>query len=149
MTMTVLDLSKYDGSAGFLVDTNIWIDCMDAGCHWHEWSVDEIQRCSEQAPLHINLAIYTELLIPGPDVEALDAMLDIYDTLRSPLPWTCAGLTAQAYLSYRRSGGTRLVPLSDFYIGAHAAAANLSILSRDVRPYRNHFPRMRCIGPDM
>lgn len=143
----MLDLARYDGSAGFLVDTNVWIDCMDASSHWHEWSIDQIQRCSEQAPLHINLVIYTELLIPGPDVTALDAMLDVYDTQRSALPWESAGLAAKAYLSYRRSGGTRLVPLPDFYIGAHAASANLSILSRDVRPYRRHFPRLRCIAP--
>lgn len=146
--MTVLDLSDYDGSAGFLVDTNIWIDCIDADSHWHEWSVDQLQRCSQQAPLHVNLVIYTELLIPGPDVEALDAMLDVYDTLRSPLPWACAGLAAKACLRYRRGGGTRLVPLPDFYIGAHAAVANLSVVSRDVRPYRSHFPRLRCISSD-
>ena len=144
----MFDLSDYDGSAGFLVDTNIWINCIDAGSRWHEWSVDELQWCSEQAPLHVNLVIYTELLIPGPDVEALDAMLDVYDTLRSPLPWECAGLAAKAYLSYRRGGGTRHVPLPDFYIGAHAAVANLSVLSRDVRSYRSHFPRLCCIGPD-
>jgi len=143
----MLDLSRYDGSAGFLVDTNIWIDCMDPDSRWYEWSVDQLQLCSEQAPLHVNLVIYTELLIPGPEVEALDALLDVYDTLRSPLPWACAGLAAQAYRNYRRSGGTRLVPLPDFYIGAHAAAANLSVLSRNLRPYRSHFPRLRCIGP--
>ena len=156
--MTTLDLSSYDGLAGFLVDTNIWIDCIDTGSRWHAWSVDQLQRWSEQAPLHVNLVIYTELLIPGPDVEALDAMLDVYDTLRSPLPWTCAGLAAKAYLNYRWQppaptpaarcwGGTRLAPLPDFYIGAHAAVANLSVLSRDVPPYRSHFPRLRCIGP--
>ncbi|NYT24335.1 type II toxin-antitoxin system VapC family toxin [Alcaligenaceae bacterium] len=146
--MTMLELSQYDGSAGFLVDTNIWIDCMDSDSRWHEWSVDQLQSCSERAPLHVNLVIYTELLIPGPDVVALDAMLDVYDTLRSPLPWACAGLAAQAYLSYRRSGGSRLVPLPDFYIGAHAAVANLAVLSRDMKPYRNYFPRLHCIGPD-
>ena len=27
--MASLSLSTYEGSAGFLVDTNIWIDCMD------------------------------------------------------------------------------------------------------------------------
>ncbi|CAM5490281.1 PIN domain-containing protein OS=Eoetvoesiella caeni OX=645616 GN=DFR37_102588 PE=3 SV=1 [Eoetvoesiella caeni] len=144
----MLDLSKYDGSAGFLVDTSIWIDCMDADSPWHEWAVDQLQNCSEQAPLHINLMIYTELLIPGPDVEALNAMLDVYDTLRSPLPWACAALAAQAYLGYRRGGGTRLVPLPDFYIGAHAAVSNLCVLSRDVKPYRNYFPRLLCIGFD-
>src|SRR5690606_36746396 len=42
-TIVMLDLSKCDGSAGFLVDTNIWIDCMDSDSHWHEWSVDQLQ----------------------------------------------------------------------------------------------------------
>ena len=148
MMTAVSDLSEYDGSAGFLVDTNIWIDCVDTGSRWHEWSVDLLQHCSEQAPLHVNLVIYTELLIPGPDIDALDAMLDVYDAIRSPLPWACAGLTAKAYLSYRRGGGARRTPLADFYIGAHAAVANLSVLSRDLQPYRRHFPRLRCIGPD-
>ena len=146
--MVVPDLSDYDGSAGFLVDTNIWIDCIDTVSRWHEWSVDLLQRCSEQAPLHVNLVIYTELLIPGPDINVLDAMLDVYDTLRSTLPWACAGLAAKAYLGYRRRGGARRTPLPDFYIGAHAAVANLSVLTRDIRPYRRHFPRVRCIGPD-
>jgi predicted nucleic acid-binding protein len=130
------------------VDTNIWIDCIGADNRWYDWSVEQLQRCSEQAPLHVNLVIYTELLIPGPDVAALDVMLDVYETRRSPLPWTCAGLAAKAYQSYRQRGGTRLIPLPDFYIGAHAAIANLSVLSRDVRPYRRYFPRLRCIGPD-
>ncbi|MFA7505421.1 MAG: hypothetical protein WCZ28_12035 [Burkholderiaceae bacterium] len=92
--------------------------------------------------------IYTELLIPGPDREMLDAMLDVYDTLRSPLPWACAGLAAMAWRGCRRDGGARLAPLPDFYIGAHAAVANLSVLSRDARPYRRRFPRLRCIGSD-
>jgi len=141
------DLSRYDGTTGFLVDTNIWIDCIDTGSPWHEWSVNQLQLCSEQAPLHINVVIYTELLIPGPDTQALDTMLDVYDTLRSPLPWSCAGLAAKAYLNYRRRGDTRLVPLPDFYIGAHAAVANLSVLSRDTKPYQDYFQRLCCVGP--
>ncbi|HWK59781.1 MAG TPA: PIN domain-containing protein [Eoetvoesiella sp.] len=143
----MLDLSQYDGSAGFLVDTNIWIDCMDPDSPWHEWSVDQLQRCSEQAPLHVNLVIYTELLIPGSDVDALNAMLDVYDTLRSQLPWACAALAARAFRAYRHGGGARHVPLPDFYIGAHAAVSNLSVLSRDVKPYRTYFQRLYCIGP--
>ena len=39
-----------------------------------------------RSPLHVNLIIYTELLVPGPDIDALDALLEVYDTLRSPLP---------------------------------------------------------------
>jgi predicted nucleic acid-binding protein len=140
-------LSRYDGSAGVLVDTNVWVDCIDAASTWHDWAIDQLQLCGEKSPLHINLIVYTELLVPGPDVQALDALLDVYDTLRSPMPWSCAALAAKAFGLYRRRGGTKLVPLPDFFIGAHAAVANLSVLTRDPAGYASYFPRLAVIGP--
>ena len=66
------------------------------------------------APLPVNLIVYTELLVPEPDVAALDPLLDqlldVYDTLRSPMPWACAGLAARAFTAYRRRGGLNLGP---------------------------------------
>ena len=145
--MAANSLANYDGSAGTLVDTNIWIDCIDASSPWHEWAVEQLQRHSERSPLHVNLIVYTELLVPGPDVGALDALLDVYDTLRSPLPWACASLTATAFALYRRRGGSKQKPLPDFYIGAHAAVANLRVLTRDPTPYRSYFPRLALVSP--
>lgn len=138
---------SYDGAAGFLVDSNVWIDCVDASSPWHHWAVDQLQACSERAPLHINLVIYTELLVPGPDVAALDAMLDVFDTQRSALPWACAALAAKAFGLYRQRGGVRRSPLPDFFIGAHAAVANLTVLTRDRKPFRSHFPRLELVYP--
>jgi len=140
-------LASYDGSAGTLVDTNIWIDCIDAGSQWHEWAVGQLQTHSERSPLHVNLIVYTELLVPGPDIDALDALLDVYDTLRTPLPWSCASLAAAAFGLYRSRGGTKPKPIPDFYIGAHAAIANLSVLTRDPTPYKSYFPRLVVIAP--
>jgi predicted nucleic acid-binding protein len=140
-------LLDYDGSAGTLVDTNVWIDCIDDGSPWHEWAVEQLQRLSGRSPLHVNLIVYTELLVPGPDVAALDALLDVYDTLRSPLPWDCAALAAAAFTVYRHRGGAKLTPIPDFFIGAHAAVANLSVLTRDPAPYRSYFPRLAVVAP--
>ena len=140
-------LTNYDGSAGFLVDTNVWVDCIDGESDWHKWAVEQLQTCSEKAPLHVNLIIYTELLVPGPDVEALDALLDIYDTLRSSLPWSCGALAAKAFGLYRLRGGARLLPLPDFFIGAHAAIANLTVLTRDPAGYSSYFPRLEVLAP--
>lgn len=145
--MVSLSLSAYDGSAGFLVDTNIWIDCMDPASPWHAWAVDQLQTCSERAPLHVNLVIYTELLVPEPAVDALDALLDVYETQRSALPWSCAALAAGAFGQYRRRGGLRHTPMPDFFIGAHAAVANLTVLTRDPTPYRSHFARLQIVCP--
>jgi len=140
-------LAGYDGSAGVLVDTNVWLDCIDAASPWQEWAVEQLQRCSERAPLHINLIIYTELLVPGPDVAALDELLDVYEVQRSSLPWACAALAAKAFGLYRHRGGQRLLPLPDFFIGAHAAVANLSVLTRDPAGYSTFFPRLALLGP--
>lgn len=140
-------LAGYDGSAGVMVDTNVWVDCIDERSAWHDWAIEQLQACSERAPLHVNIVIYTELLVPRPDVGALDAMLDVYDTLRSPLPWWCAGLAASAFALYRQRGGARARPMPDFYIGAHAAVANLSVLTRDRAGYISYFPRLAVIAP--
>lgn len=147
LAVAAADLANYDGSAGTLVDTHVWIDCIDEASAWHEWAVDQLQACSQRSPLHINLIIYTELLIPGPSVDALDALLDVYGARRSPLPWACAALTAAAFAMYRRRGGPRQLPLPDFYIGAHAAVANLCVLTRDPAPYKSYFPRLTVVAP--
>ena len=73
--MAALSLASYDGSAGVLVDTNIWVDCIDSGSAWHNWAVEQLQACSEKSPLHINLIIYTELLVPGRSAFAAPAGL--------------------------------------------------------------------------
>ncbi|MBQ1765603.1 MAG: type II toxin-antitoxin system VapC family toxin [Aquincola sp.] len=145
--MALASLASYDGSAGVLVDTNVWVDCIDEASPWHDWAIEQLQVCSERSPLHVNLVIYAELLIPGPDVRALDAMLDIYEALRSPLPWAAASLAAAAYAMYRRRGGSRHKPLPDFFIGAHAAVSNLSVLTRDPRPYKSYFAKLQVIAP--
>jgi predicted nucleic acid-binding protein len=142
-----VDLASYDGSAGYLVDSNVWIDCIDPSSQWHDWAIDQLQACSERAPLHINLVIYTELLVPEPDIAALDTMLDVFETQRTALPWAGARLAAKAFGVYRRRGGLRRTPLPDFFIGAHAAVANFAVLTRDPKPYRAHFPRLSLIAP--
>lgn len=142
-----LSLANYDGTAGTLVDTNVWIDCMDLNTQWHDWAVDGLQRLSERSPLHVNLVIHTELLVPGPDPAALDALFDVYDTRRTSMPRMCASLTAAAFGLYRKNGGTRSWPVPDFYIGAHAAVANLGVLTRDRGPYQRYFPRLQVMAP--
>lgn len=145
--MAAGSLASYDGTAGTLVDTHVWLDCIDANSQWHDWAIEQLQKLSERSPLHVNLIVYTELLVPGPSIEALDALLDVYDTLRTPLPWTCASLTAAAFALYRKRGGLKLKPMPDFYIGAHAAVANLSVLTRDPSPYMSYFPRLVVVSP--
>jgi len=67
--------------------------------------------------------------------------------VRSPLPWDAAFLAGKCFTAYRRRGGEKRSPLPDFYIGAHAAVAGLSLLTRDPARYRTYFPKLKLIAP--
>ena len=49
---------------------------------------------------------------------------------------------------YRHKGGTRDRTLPDFFIGAHAIVSGLTLVTRDLCRYRQHFPRLKLIAPD-
>ncbi|MGE0363385.1 MAG: type II toxin-antitoxin system VapC family toxin [Vicinamibacterales bacterium] len=82
-----------------------------------------------------------------------DTLEDVEDALpasyvrREALPWEAAFLAGRAFVQYRRRGGTLSAPLPDFYIGAHAAVARYTLLTRDARRYRRYFPTLRVIAP--
>lgn len=67
--------------------------------------------------------------------------------VRDAAPWKSASLVAAAYGVYRRQGGSRQKPLPDFFIGAHAAVANLSVLTRDPKPYKSYVARLSVVAP--
>lgn len=88
--LAAASLLSYDGSAGVLVDTNIWVDCIDEASPGHDWAIEQLQVCNERSPLHVNLVIYTELLVPDPDVAA--ARSEVFKSRRS----STAGIVHQA-----------------------------------------------------
>jgi predicted nucleic acid-binding protein len=67
--------------------------------------------------------------------------------LRVALPWPAAFLAGRVFTLYRRRGGACTSPLPDFFIGAHAAVSEMTLLTRDARRYRDYFPSLRVIAP--
>jgi predicted nucleic acid-binding protein len=131
-----------------LVDSNVLLDVLSPGSAWEAWSDDAIMACAEHARLVINPIIYAEVSVGYTTVEGVDLPLSLDLFAREPLPWRAAFLAAKAFEQYRRSGGTRRSPLPDFYIGAHAAVAGMSLLTRDASRYRTYFPTVELIAPD-
>jgi predicted nucleic acid-binding protein len=130
-----------------LVDSNIILDVVTEDTEWGDWSASMLAAAAHEGRLVINPLIYAEVSCGYDAVEDLDAALPSEYFTREPLPWPAAFLAARAFLAYRRRGGTRTAPLPDFYIGAHAAIADYTLLTRDARKYRTYFPKLRVIAP--
>ena len=104
------------------------------------------RRSSGLCPLVINPIIYAELSVGFAQIEELDQFLGT-DFRRDPLPYQAAFVAGKAFLTYRRRGGQKTSPLPDFYIGAHAAVEEMTILTRDTQRYASYFPTVKLLAP--
>lgn len=130
-----------------LVDSNVILDVVTEDEEWWDWSSRALASCAESSRLAINPIIYAEVSIGFTRIEELDEALGPAHFDRRPLPWEAAFLAGKCFQRYRQAGGARRSPLPDFYIGAHAAVAGMTLLTRDPRRYRAHFPKLRLIAP--
>ena len=133
---------------GTLVDSNVLLDIMTEDPVWLEWSSTALAQAAETGPLYINPVIYSEVSVRFTTIEALEDALPHQDYRRASIPWAAAFLAGKAFLDYRRSQGTKTTTLPDFFIGAHAAVAELQLLTRDVSRYRAYFPTVPLLAPD-
>jgi len=130
-----------------LVDSNILIDVMGEDPIWAERSSRALADAANGAELAINPMIYAEISVGFPTEAALENLLGSTGLRRLDLPYAAAFVAGKAFLEYRRRGGIRSSPLPDFYIGAHAAVAGLSLLTRDLSRYRTYFPQLELLSP--
>ncbi len=130
-----------------LFDTNVLLDIATADPAWLTWSEKQFRIAAAQGPIPINPIIYAELVPAFASAADLDRWLDTAVFQRLPLPYAAGWLAAQAFLKYRRGGGTKTSPLPDFYIGAHAEIEQRTLITRDAARYRTYFPRIRIITP--
>ncbi|MEX1008289.1 MAG: type II toxin-antitoxin system VapC family toxin [Acidimicrobiia bacterium] len=132
---------------GTLVDTNVLLDVLTEDETCFAGSMEALADAAEVGPLWINPIIYAEVSVRFSRIEDLEEALPPEDYRRAQLPWEAAFLAGKAFLDYRRSGGTRTSTLPDFYIGAHAAVDDMSLLTRDGARYRTYFPTVQLITP--
>ena len=130
-----------------LVDSNVLLDVATGDPDWSMWSSRALEDAANEAPLVINPLIYSEVSIGFTRIEDLESAVPSQLFRRDPLPFEAAFLAGKVFLKYRRRGGQRTSPLPDFYIGAHAAVADLRLLTRDAARYRTYFPNLELISP--
>jgi predicted nucleic acid-binding protein len=109
--------------------------------------MQQLVRRAGLGPLIIDEIIYAEVAARASSQHRLDKELhelgiDFHRISRHALFHA-----AKAFQRYRATGGSRPGILPDFFIGAHARAAGLPILTRDPRRYRTYFPEVELITP--
>ena len=133
--------------AATLVDTNVLFDFLSMDEEWFDWSSAMLARAGDAGEVVINPIVYAEVSVRYPRIEDLDAALPVEYFVRAPLPWEAGFLAGKAFARYRQRSGAKRSPLPDFFIGAHAAVAGMTLLTRDARRYRAYFPKLRLVCP--
>ena len=107
------------------------------------WLVSDNPRGSggEGAHLHQSSGLGFEL------IEDLEFALNGCSLTMLSLPKEALFLAGKAFLRYRTAGGSRSAPLPDFFIGAHAAVASLTLVTRDRGRFSSYFPSLRIVAP--
>lgn len=130
-----------------LVDSNVLLDVLTNDPDWAPWSMETLAEQADRDLLAINPIVYAEVSIGFERIEELDAALPSTAFHRLPLPWDAAFLAGKCFVAYRKRGGSRTSPLPDFFIGAHASVAGMTLLTRDAARYRTYFPKLRLVAP--
>lgn len=128
-----------------LVDTNVLIDVATEDPRWFEWSSRELARSLGR--LALNPIVYAEFSVHYDTIEEVETVLSELRMARLPIPYEAAFLAGKVFRRYRERGGKRNAPLPDFFVGAHAAVEELTLLTRDAKRYREYFPRIKLITP--
>lgn len=130
-----------------LVDSNVLLDVFTEDEEWYEWSSAALQELADSSVLVINPIIYAEVSVRFSRIEELEEALPSETFRREPLPWEAGFLAGKCFAGYSARGGARRSPLPDFYVGAHAAVRDLTLLTRDAKRYRTYFPGLRIVAP--
>lgn len=131
-----------------LIDSNVLIDILARDPDWSSWADEALIEALEDGAVLVNQIVFAEISPGFPTAEECEWALEVQGIERVPLPWPAAFLAGRAFVSYRPRGGMKRSPLPDFFIGAHAAAEGLRLLTRDAGRYRTYFPTVELIAPE-
>jgi len=130
-----------------MIDSSVLLDVVTRDPNWFEWSSEALGSAADDSELCINPLIYAETSIRFDSPKSFDDLFPESMLKREPLPYTAAFLAGRAHIAYKRRGGSRISPLPDFFIRAHAAVSGHRILTRDPRRFRRYFPSVELIAP--
>lgn len=133
--------------SGTLVDTNVLLDVATNNPVWGERSLHALESAAIRGALLINGVVFAELSVGYVKLEDVERVVAEIGLSLVDMPSAALFLAGKAFRRYREAGGPRTGVLPRFFIGAHAAAAGLPLLTRDLARYRTYFPTITLIAP--
>jgi len=136
-----------------LFDTSVIIDARDAESDLHEWAKKQIANAVAKDGAAINSIVIAEAGIKVEKREHFIRHLENIGLTLLPWPVSAAIPAARAYAIYLerlKAEGKTLkskIPLGDFFIGAHAAAENMTLVTNDPSRVATYFPKVNLITP--
>ncbi len=132
-----------------LVDTNVLVDVLEDDPEWVGWSIAQLRNLSASHDLAVNPIIFAELSLTFSAVEDLNHVIDMMHIRFLEIPREALFMAGKAFARYRRRGGQKSNVLGGFFIGAHTAVADMTLLTRDPRRYDSYFPTVKVISPGL
>ena len=136
-----------------LFDTSVVIDARDADSPWHEWAKEQIAGAGAADGAIINTVVIAEAAGGFAQRDELLEDLERMGLSFAALPVSAAIPASEAYALYRSRLKTHgkqpasKIPLGDFFIGAHAEAEGMKLVTRDPDRIKTYFPSVKLIVP--
>jgi predicted nucleic acid-binding protein len=136
-----------------LLDTNVLIYASDprsAHCRWARRTISEAVAGDGAAVNAVSLA---ELCVDDADPATVADRIRAWGVQILDIPAAAAEVSARAYVNYRErrekstGKGSPIVPLPDFFIGAHAQLMGWTLATADTDRYKTYFSRVRLKTP--
>ncbi len=132
---------------GILLDSCVLLDLFTNDPHWGDWSEAILEQYSQTNTLYINSIVYTEVSIGFTAIEELESSITSLGIKVLEIPREALFLAGKVFLKYRKNKGSKLSPLPDFFIGAHALVSDFELITRDLGKYTTYFPKLKLIHP--
>lgn len=132
------------------LDTNILVYLLDKNSSKHEWAKTITAERRSQGPLIISDIVYSEFSVALQSQADTDAAIDSLALERLPFSNESLFLAGKAFKLYKEeNAGPKNNVLSDFLIGAQAAAAGIPLITMNARDFEPYFPSIQLITSEM
>jgi predicted nucleic acid-binding protein len=136
-----------------LLDTNVLIFAFDADSPFCQWARETIANAVAGDGAAINAVSLAEICVGDSDPSTVADRIRSWGTEILDVPAVAADVCATAYLEYRKRRMSQsdspapMMPLPDFFIGAHAKIMGWELATADRGRFHTYFPSVSLRMP--